>query len=53
MYEVKSAAKGEFLGRKVIYEAVSTQNVSCVRVLSIGHFFMRESGGQARIFGNN
>ena len=34
MYEAQSAIKDKFLGREVQYKAVSTQNVTCMRVLS-------------------
>ena len=52
MYEAYSATKGEFLDREAKYEAVSAQNVSYLRVLSIT-IFMPASVGQARISGNN
>ena len=46
MYEALSAIKYTFLGREANCEAVSTQNVSYMRVLGI------TIGRQARISGN-
>ena len=44
MYKAESATKSDFLGREPKYEAVSTQNASCVRVLSIAILYPRVVG---------